>query len=74
MTSKEKAEELWWRYYNKLEHTLSEEYSPHEKFICKECALITVYEILSTFEYSSQADELSKTLYWEEVIKEIQKL
>ena len=74
MTAKEKAEELWWKYYNKLEHTLSEEYSPHEKFICKECALITVYEILNTLEYSSQADELSKTLYWEEVIKEIQKL
>jgi hypothetical protein len=40
----------------------------------KQCALIAVDEILNTIEYSSQADELSKVSYWEEVKNEINKL
>ncbi len=43
-------------------------------FIAKQCALIAVDEILNTIEYSSQADELSKISYWEEVKEEIEKL
>lgn len=45
MTPKEKASELYSIYYNRIEHTLSEEYSPHEKGIVKECALIALDEI-----------------------------
>jgi hypothetical protein len=48
MTSKEKALELWWKYYSRIEHTLSEEYSPHEKFITKQCCLIAVDEIIES--------------------------
>lgn len=38
----------------------------------KQCALITINKILNTIEYSSQADELSKTTYLEEVKQEIE--
>ena len=67
MTSKEKALELWWKYYNRIEHTLSEEYSPHESFIVKQCALITVDEILE------HCYEVMKS-FWQEVKQEIEKL
>jgi len=33
MTPKEKANELFGKYYSRIEHTLSEEYSPHERFM-----------------------------------------
>jgi hypothetical protein len=46
MTPKEKALELYWKYYNRIEHTLSEEYSEHETFLCKQCALIAVDEMI----------------------------
>ena len=46
MTAKEKADELWWKYYNSIEHKLSEEYSPHEKHITKELVLIALNEII----------------------------
>jgi hypothetical protein len=47
MTPKEKALELWWKFYNRIEHTLSEEYSPHENFISRQLALIAIDEILN---------------------------
>ncbi len=74
MTSKERAKDL----VNK--------FTPHTKVFHehlgwvnyldsdKQCALIVVDEILNTIEYSSQADELSKISYWEEVKQEIEKL
>jgi len=44
------------------------------KALSKDLAMITVDKILNTIEYSSQADELSKISYWEEVKNEINKL
>ena len=81
MTPKEKAEELVDKYYNILpfdkyvitkDEDLSWEYNDWEE--AKKCALIAVDEILNTIEYSSQADELSKVNYWQEVKQEIEKL
>ena len=70
MTPKEKAEELFEKYYNRIEHTLSEEYSPHEKFVVKECALIAVDEILNAV--TAIADK--RYDYWQEVKQELEKL
>ena len=64
MTPQEKAEEL----VDKFQFILT------EKQFGKQCALIAVDEILNTIEYSSQADELSKVNYWQEVKREIQML
>jgi len=49
MTPKEKAQELYSEYYDRIEHTLSEEYSPHEKSIVIECVLIAVKELRNAF-------------------------
>lgn len=76
MTPKEKAEELFNRYLNSFVSTDKFgdfTYSQIEQFI-KRCALIAVDEILHTIEFSSQADELSKTIYWQEVKQEVEKL
>lgn len=82
MTPKEKAEELFSRYYNSIEHTLSEEYSPHEMFVVKQCALIAVDEMLgnaamiwggrNTETGLTARDEFRK--YWNEVKQELEKL
>jgi len=75
MTPKEKAEELFEKYYNRIEHTLSEEYSPHEKFVVKECALIAVDDILNDNWYiATYKDLINRKAYWEEVKQEIEKL
>ena len=42
--------------------------------LSKQSALIAVDEIINTIEYSSQADELSKVNYWQEIKQEIEKL
>ena len=42
--------------------------------IAKHCAKVTVDEILNTIEYSSQADEMAKIIYWQKVKQEIEKL
>ena len=42
--------------------------------LSKQSALIAVDEILNTIEYSSQADELSKVNYWQEIKQEIEKI
>jgi hypothetical protein len=67
MTAKEKADELWWKYYNSIEHKLSEEYSPHEKHITKELVLIALNEILGHM----GADR--GYTFWQEVKQEIEK-
>ena len=87
MTPKEKALELWWTYYSRIEHTLSEEYSPHEKDITKKLAVIAADEIIKSREDDSGFDDtLSSTggeyytphpmylTYWLQVKKEIEKL
>jgi hypothetical protein len=76
MTAKEKANELFGKYYSRIEHTLSEEYSLHERFIVKQCALIAVDEILDlkhivTLRRNMHEMELE---YWDEVKQEIENL
>ncbi len=72
MIPKDKALELWWKYYNRIEHTLSEEYSPHESFITKQCALIAVNELIEESYYTDGYYE--RPNYWQEVKQEIEKL
>jgi ribosomal protein S17E len=75
MTPKEKANELCGKYYSRIEHTLSEEYSPHERFIVKQCALIAVDEILNEFPQGFKGNfEERRKQYWVEVKREIENL
>ena len=64
MTPQEYAKYLYDKYYG----------IPLYIKTVKQCCLITVNEIINTIEFSSQADELSKINYWEEVKQEIEKL
>jgi hypothetical protein len=83
MTPKEKAIELVNKYYNKIEHTISDEYAEVTKEITKVCALIAVDEILkldnhNTYNYLTENKEhlivqLANN-YWNEVKQEIEKL
>ena len=78
MTPKEKALELYWKYYNRIEHTLSEEYSEHETFLCKQCALIAVDELIKescNYSQFKKADyQESRIAFLTELKKEIEKL
>lgn len=81
MTPNEKAEELWWSYYSVIEHTLSEEYSPYESAIAKQCALIAVDHIIKSkptlpmfFNYCIGDDNPSGSDWWMLVKQEIEKL
>ena len=69
---KEKAIELYSKYYNRIEHTLSEEYSTNEIDVVKQCALVAIDEILN------DDNEFMQTFlqkeYWIEVKEEIEKL
>lgn len=69
MTPKEKAIDLYSKYYNRIEHTLSEEYSKHEKDVVKECALVTIDEILSVLWHS-----IDDVKYFQNVKTEIENL
>ncbi len=76
MTPKEKALELVNRYYNKIEHTISNDYAKVTKEITKVCALIAVEEILDlkhivTLRRNMHEMELE---YWMEVKQEIEAL
>ena len=65
MTPKEKAQELFLKYYNRIEHTLSIEYVGYDWDIAKTCTLIAVDEIL----------KLRVNIpYWQEVKEEIENL
>ena len=78
MTPKEKADEL----VNKFMEYSHTDFIPYRGGYqmdsqienAKQCALIAVDEILNTIEYSSQADELSKVNYWQEIKQEIEKI
>lgn len=84
MTSKDKAIELYSKYYNRIEHTLSEEYSQHEKDVVKQCALLAVDEILKDLKVSLKVAEdlhphargliMGSFADWLEVKQEIEKL
>ena len=71
MTPREKAQELYKSFIPEVRWKMGQE---DYKSRAKRCALITINEILNTIEFSSQADELSKMSYWNEVKKEIAKL
>ncbi len=70
MTPKQKANELFFKYYEIIEHTLSIEYV----LIAKKCAIIAVDEILSLSKIASlRRDEVYMELeYWIEVKQEIE--
>jgi hypothetical protein len=68
MDAKEKAKELYSKYYNRIEHTFNEDVSGFEKDIVKACALIAMDEI-----FINNTDE-AKHDYWIEVKEEIEKL
>ena len=71
MTPKEEAEKLLTSF-----DSMVRDYTKGVsiKALSKDLAIITVDKILNTIEYSSQADELSKISYWEQVKNEIEKL
>lgn len=83
MTPKEKAIELINIYYNRIEHTISNEYSKQTKEITKECCLILVEQILklenqNSYNYLTENKEqfiiqLADS-YWKEVKQEIEAL
>lgn len=78
---KEKAQELVQKYYNRFEHTISDEYAEVEFEVCKECALIAIDEILKLDNEITYLNKQKKgyTIYthisfWKEVKQEIGKL
>jgi hypothetical protein len=79
-TPKEKAEELYSKYYNRIEHSLSEDVSGFEKDIVKHCVLIAVDEIEQALTDYGRGDSLelqnmdSEFRFWEQVKTEIEKL
>jgi hypothetical protein len=71
MTPKEEAEKLLTLFDSVVrDHTKGVSIQA----LSKDLAIITVDKILNTIEYSSQADELSKISYWQQVKNEINKL
>ncbi|MFY8248380.1 MAG: hypothetical protein ACOVJ5_01625 [Gloeomargaritales cyanobacterium] len=73
LTAKEKAKELYSKYYNRIEHTLSEEYSPNEIDVVKQCALIAVDEILKSIIWHHDFSNQTRN-YWQEVKSILEKL
>lgn len=74
MKAKQKAKELYSKYYNRIEHTLSEEYSPHEIDLVKQCALIAVDEILASHYKVLTGIHPTTYDYFIEVKKELENL
>jgi hypothetical protein len=83
MTPKEKAQELVQKYYNRFEHTISDEYAEVEFEVCKECALIAVDEMINILKVFPEKDTTSKSvvnfsisriMYLVQVKQEIEKL
>jgi hypothetical protein len=79
----DKASELVWKYYHNIEHTISNEYASKDWEIAKQCALISVNEILKlnhpyVIVYESFEDNVIENMtqkhYWQEVKTEINKL
>jgi hypothetical protein len=73
MTPKEKAEELYSKYYDRIEHTLSEDVSGFEKDIVKHLSLIAVDELIKQEEKYNNGTFYPSN-YWQEVKQEIEKL
>ena len=73
MTAAETAKDLYSKYYNRIEHALSEDVSGFEKDIVKHCALIAVYELIKQEEKYNNGIFYPSN-YWQEVKIEIEKL
>ena len=72
MTPKEKAKDIFDKFaFEKTPENYKMFQTSNES---KRCSLIAVNEIIDTIEYSSQADETSKIIYWDKVKEEIVKL
>ena len=67
MTPKEKADELYWKYYLKVAD------SSYPEDLSKQCALIAVNLLLDTKSFLISIP-LQDYKYWEEVKQEIEKL
>ena len=80
MSPKEKANELFYKYYDRLEHKLSEDYSPHEVAVFKECVLLAVDEIIETLNHDIRDLDVRGNIlldlirYWRSVREEVEKL
>lgn len=80
MTAKEKAEELYSKYYDRIEHSLSEDVSGFEKDIVKHLVVIAVAEIEQALTDYGRGDSFqlqnmdSEFRFWEQVKIEIEKL
>jgi hypothetical protein len=72
MTSKEKAEEL---FYKMLSTDKVDDYSFVGSKVAKQCALIAVNEILDIDYFDMSEEYFENTMeYWQEVKQEIEKL
>ena len=67
LTPKEKAEELYWKYFQKCAD------SSYPDNMAKECALIAVDEIIDALDFN-QWQNAKQIDYWKEVKQEIEKL
>jgi len=70
MTPKEKAQELYFKFYSKIPSIQDEGQMQDEA--CKQCALIAVDEILNATNSIYVFNSLNE--YWQEVKKEINEL
>ena len=75
MTPREKAEELYQKYYKSVER-LSEGYASRYDKTAKQCALIAVDEIIKSHRLCLVDKKLTHPMenYWQEVKTEIEKL
>ncbi len=77
ISPKDKASELVWHFYNRIEHKLSDQYSPFEWNICVELTNKVVDEISEFMRTDDELHDSSHyansnwTTYWNEVKKEI---
>ena len=72
MTPKEKAKELFNKYYSYLKSNLMDDKEAIED--AKQCALIAVDEIIEAIEWHEYETPNKEIRYWQEVKQEIEKL
>ena len=77
MTSKEQALKLYDKFFNNAEsrNKIGLYDEDLHKYNTKQCALITVDEIIKTNPYEWDGEDMNSTIdYWEKVKQEIEKL
>lgn len=72
LTPEEKAGELFYYFYNRLEHKLSDEYDLHGTEISKMCALKVVEEVLKVASFYN--DTQPEVNYFNDVKKSLEKI